>query len=137
MLRLILGQEKPLEGVADIPSSRVIMNYYAQNSADSLVLEDTIYETIANDPAIDLARYQASRKQIELDESAAMIDIMNEIRTLLAQFCFSKDDIYKKIHMLSGGEKARVALCKMMLTPANLLVLDEVKISSLVPLVAL
>ena len=52
-------------------------------------------------------------------------DYRMPLRALLGQFLFKGNDVEKKIKNLSGGEKARVALCRMMLEPANLLVLDE------------
>jgi len=63
---------------------------------------------------------------LEAVQADAPSDIsFTDVRTLLGQFMFKGDDVDKKIRVLSGGEKGRVALCKMMLTPANLLLLDE------------
>ena len=80
-------------------------SYYEQSTADSLPLNQTVFEAV---------------------QSAAPPEYSaTEIRTLLAQFMFKGDEIDKKLIYLSGGEKARVALCRMMLRPANLLLLDE------------
>lgn len=107
MMRLIYGIEEPKKGYTDFGSSSVVASYYAQNQADELDLELTVLETLQ----------QAAGSGVSL----------TELRTLLGQFMFKGDDVYRKIGVLSGGEKARVALCKLMLTPANLLLLDEVR----------
>jgi len=80
------------------------MGYYAQNQADFLDEDLTILETIEN-----------------------AIPETNNVnpRTILGSFLFSKDDVTKKIKVLSGGERARVSLCKLLLKPYNLLVMDE------------
>lgn len=106
MLKIIMGMETPQKGYAEVGSGSVQINYYAQNQADSLNLDHTILEAV--------------------QEAAAPDVTQTEIRGLLGQFLFKNDDVFKKIRMLSGGEKARVALCRMMLQPANLLLLDEV-----------
>ncbi len=58
-------------------------------------------------------------------EKASTTESYEQLRALLGQFLFKGKDVEKKIKNLSGGEKARVALCRMMLEPANLLILDE------------
>ena len=82
----------------------VIMGYYAQNPAEMLDAEMTIFDTI---------------------DRVAVGDIRTKIRSLLGGFLFGEEEIDKKVKVLSGGEKARLALAKLLLTPANLLVLDE------------
>jgi ATP-binding cassette subfamily F protein 3 len=82
----------------------VIIGYYAQNPAEMLDPETTIFDTI---------------------DRVAVGDVRSRIRTLLGGFLFGEDEIDKKVKVLSGGEKARLALAKLLLTPANLLVLDE------------
>lgn len=82
----------------------VLLGYYAQNPAEMLDPESTIYDTI---------------------DRVAVGDIRSKIRTLLGGFLFGEEEIDKKVKVLSGGEKARLALAKLLLTPANLLVLDE------------
>lgn len=82
----------------------VSIGYYAQNQAAFLDGEKTVYNTI-NDIAVG--------------------DIRPKIRNILGAFLFSDEDIDKKVSVLSGGEKARLALAKLLLTPVNLLVLDE------------
>jgi len=104
LLRLILGLEQPSEGVAKLGDHNVIPGYFEQNQAEALDLARTVIETI-HDEVPDWTN--------------------EEVRTLLGRFLFSGDTVFKKIEALSGGEKARLALAKMLLRPANLLMLDE------------
>ena len=83
---------------------QVKMGYYAQNQADFLDDDLTILQTI---------------------EQAVTEHTTSNVRTILGSFLFSNDDVSKKIKVLSGGERARVALCKLLLEPYNLLVMDE------------
>lgn len=78
--------------------------YFEQNQAEALDLEKTVMETI-HDEVPDWKN--------------------EEVRTLLGRFLFSGETVFKKVAALSGGEKARLALAKMLLTPANFLILDE------------
>ena len=82
----------------------VDIGYYAQNQAEELDGNLTVFET--------------------LDE-VAVGDIRSQLRSILGAFLFSGDDAEKKVKVLSGGEKARLALCKLLLHPYNLLILDE------------
>jgi len=104
LLRLLVGKEDPDEGSAKIVGQNVVMNYFEQNQADALDLDKTVLETI---------------------QGASNGQSYNELRALLGQFLFKGDAVEKKVVQLSGGEKARLSLCCMMLRPANLLILDE------------
>lgn len=103
LLRLFMGQEEPTKGKCTLGSS-VVQQYFEQNQADALDLSKTVVETMMG---------------------ASTTEKYEDLRKLLGQFLFKGDAVQKYVEQLSGGEKARVALCKMMLTPANLLVLDE------------
>ena len=103
-LRLLIGKEKPDEGEARIVGANVEMAYFEQNQADALDLGKTVVEVI---------------------QGASEGQSYNELRALLGQFLFKGDDVEKKVEFLSGGEKARLSLCCMMLRSANLLILDE------------
>ena len=83
---------------------QVKIGYYAQNQADFLDENLTVLETI---------------------EQAANDLSIGKARSILGSFLFSNDEVSKKIKVLSGGERARVALCKLLLEPYNLLVMDE------------
>ncbi|MDJ0902223.1 MAG: ABC-F family ATP-binding cassette domain-containing protein [Xenococcus sp. MO_188.B8] len=104
LLRMIVGLEEPEDGIASLGKHNVIPGYFEQNQAEALDLEKTVIDTI-HDEVPDWKN--------------------EEVRTLLGRFLFSDDTVFKKVKALSGGEKARVALAKMLLTPANLLILDE------------
>jgi ATP-binding cassette, subfamily F, member 3 len=104
LLHLIVGSEQPTEGMVKIGDHNVIPGYFEQNQAEALDLEKTVMETI-HDEVPDWKN--------------------EEVRTLLGRFLFSNDTVFKKVAALSGGEKARLALAKMLLRPANLLILDE------------
>lgn len=106
MLRLLVGKEEPDEGSAQILGQNIIMNYFEQNQADALDLTKTVIETV---------------------QSNSNGQSYNELRALLGQFLFKGDAVEKKVENLSGGEKARLSLCCMMLEPANLLILDGKK----------
>ncbi|MFW6358958.1 MAG: ABC-F family ATP-binding cassette domain-containing protein [Chroococcales cyanobacterium] len=104
LLRLIMGMETPEDGIAELGKHNVIPGYFEQNQAEALDLNRTVMETIHEE----------------------VPDWKNEeVRRLLGQFLFSGDTVFKSVSALSGGEKARLALAKMLLRPANLLILDE------------
>ncbi|MBW4521487.1 MAG: ATP-binding cassette domain-containing protein [Scytolyngbya sp. HA4215-MV1] len=104
LLHLIMGMEQPSEGSIKMGDHNVIPGYFEQNQAEALDLNKTVVETIH-------------------DEMPKWTN--EEVRTLLGRFLFSGDTVFKKVEALSGGEKARLALAKMLLRPANLLILDE------------
>ena len=81
-----------------------IISYYAQDVADEL------------DPSLDI---------LETLENISEEKTIGQLRTLLGTFLFSGDDVFKKIGVLSGGEKSRVALAKILLTKSNFIILDE------------
>ena len=102
LLRIINGSE-PFEGKYQ-PGYNVIQAFYAQHQLESLNLDATLLE--------ELQHAAPDRTDVEL-------------RTLLGAFLFEGDDVFKKIKVLSGGEKSRIALAKTILTQANFLLLDE------------
>jgi ATP-binding cassette subfamily F protein 3 len=104
LLHLMMGMEKPTEGSIALGKHNVIPGYFEQNQAEALELHKTVMETI-HDEVPDWKN--------------------EEVRTLLGRFLFPGESVFKKVASLSGGEKARLALAKMLLRPANLLILDE------------
>ena len=100
LLKLILGQLKPERGEIKI-NSKTDIAYYAQE-LELLDETKTVIENIENPDYTD-----------------------QQLRTILANFLFFDMDVFKKVSVLSPGEKARVALCKMLLKRANMLILDE------------
>ena len=82
----------------------VTVGYYAQHAADSMDVNDTVLDVV---------------------DRVATGDIRTKLRDMLGCFLFKGDDVFKKVKVLSGGEKGRLALCKMILEPRNFLVLDE------------
>ncbi len=104
LLRLIVGLEQPTEGTVVVGHHNVIPAYFEQNQAEALDLRKTVMDTI-HDEVPDWKN--------------------EEVRTLLGRFLFTGEMVLKPVEALSGGEKARLALAKMLLQPANLLILDE------------
>jgi len=104
LLHLIMGMETPSDGSIKLGDHNVIPGYFEQNQAEALDLSKTVMSTIH-------------------DEVPSWKN--EEVRTLLGRFLFAGDSVFKAVGALSGGEKARLALAKMLLRPANLLILDE------------
>ena len=102
MSRLIVG-EKYNTGEIEL-GYQVKIGYFAQNQAEILDPEKTVFETI---------------------DEAATGEIRTKIRSLLGSFLFGGEEADKKVKVLSGGERARLAMCKLLLEPVNLLILDE------------
>ena len=99
----IIAQNEDHQGNYKI-GHNVSIGYFAQNEAEKLDVKKTVFETI---------------------DEVAVGDIRTKVRSLLGSFLFSGDDVDKKVSVLSGGEKTRLALCKLLLQPHNLLILDE------------
>ena len=103
MAKIIVGEINDYTGSFRL-GAQVQVGYYAQNQAAMLNGEKTVFQTI---------------------DDIATGDIRPKIRNILGSFLFDSEDCEKKVKVLSGGEKARLALAKLLLTPSNLLVLDE------------
>ena len=103
LMRAVMGELEPLEGTAKT-GYNVNIGYYAQNQEDILDKNDTVFGTL---------------------DRIATGDIRTKLRDILAAFLFKGEDIDKKVAVLSGGERARLAMAKLILKPYNLLALDE------------
>lgn len=103
LLRIISGSEPANDGRRQL-GHNVSFSFYAQHQLESLRVEDTLLEELK----------QANPTKSE-----------GELRGVLGCFLFSNDEVFKKIKVLSGGEKSRVALAKVLLSQANFLLLDE------------
>ena len=103
LMRVIMGELDPMSGESKV-GYNVNIGYYAQNQEDILDKEDTVFGTL---------------------DRIAVGDIRLKLRDILGAFLFKGEDIDKKVAVLSGGERARLAMAKLMLKPYNLLALDE------------
>jgi len=103
LMRMLSGAEAPDRGER-IEGHQVVMQYFAQDEATKLNPSLTVYETLA---------------------AGSPNTMVPAIRNILGGFLFSGDDIYKKAAVLSGGERTRLAVARMLLHPSNTLLLDE------------
>ncbi len=103
LAKLISGELSPVEGSLDL-GERTDIGFYAQHQADVLDPARNVFESVSS----------------EVQETDQTV-----IRSVLGLFGFSGDDIYKRIGILSGGEKSRVSLSRILMTPHNFLVMDE------------
>ena len=103
MARMIIGELEQTEGTIKL-GANVNIGYYAQNQDDLMDGEFTVFDTL---------------------DRVAVGDIRTRLRDILGAFLFRGEDIDKKVKVLSGGERSRLAMARLMLEPYNLLVLDE------------
>ena len=103
LARILIGELEPSEGSVKV-GANVSLGYYAQNQDDLMDGEFTVYDTL---------------------DKVAVGDIRTRLRDILGAFLFRGEDVDKKVKVLSGGERSRLAMARMMLSPHNLLVLDE------------
>ena len=103
LMRMLAGAEAPDSGDRH-PGHQVVMQYFAQDEASRLDPELTVYGTL---------------------EAGSPNQMVPAIRNILGGFLFSGDDIYKRVGVLSGGERTRLAVARMLLRPSNTLLLDE------------
>ena len=103
LMRLLAGVDRPDEGTR-LAGHQMVLDYFAQDQAQALDASRTVYEEMT---------------------AASPTTMVPMIRSILGGFLFSGDDIYKRVSVLSGGERNRLALAKMLLNPSNLLLLDE------------
>jgi len=102
MMKIIAGKTS-YEGKIQL-GHNVLLGYFEQDQEEKLNLDKTVFETI---------------------DELATGDIRKNVRNILGSFLFTGDSVNKKVNVLSGGERGRLALCKLLLQPYNLLLLDE------------
>ena len=103
LMRMLSGTEAPDGGERTV-GYRVHTQYFAQDEATRLDPALTVYETLA---------------------TGSPVDMVPAIRNILGGFLFTEDDVYKRVGVLSGGERTRLAVARMLLRPSNTLILDE------------
>ena len=103
LMRMLSGVEAPDRGTRT-EGHQVVMQYFAQDEATRLDPALTVYQTLAGD---------------------APLHMVPNIRNILGGFLFSGDDVEKPVRVLSGGERTRLAVARMLLRPSNTLLLDE------------
>ena len=103
LLRIIAEQDKDFTGEI-IPGAGIKIGYFSQDNAETIKGKETILEYL---------------------EARAPLELIPKLRDMLGAFLFRGDDVYKSLDVLSGGEKSRIALLLLLLSPVNLLILDE------------
>ena len=103
LMRVIMGELEPIEGEARV-GHNVSIGYYAQNQEEVLDPSETVFGTL---------------------DRIAVGDVRTKLRDILGAFLFKGEDIDKRVSVLSGGERARLGMAKLMLSSHNVLALDE------------